>query len=619
MGAALIAMQRSRVKHCDSAAPEDCKRSYIKAIGVLGTDIYDKLLVLQELRPMFPDVVFFTFGLDARYTDDENLPWTRQMLIGSSLGLSLQPELQADIPAFRDTYQATTFYATLFALHRASLPSPGTPAGGDDEAGLQWTRHATVFEIGRKQPLDLNLDNETKECRFDGQCPAISASRIERFYDVVRRPTVGWMGILVPALLWILLRAAFGRAAMHRRLGFLPVSLTGLIVVLALAVAVMMRMGSVWNVLFHVLTRGNHHMPVPIADGASHWGKELLEACMIPLIITLLIRGQRKLNDNAEIMRSQFGFRTTFDVLTERYARSLPKPWGIIKEWIYVPIGHLSSDQDPLPVLPHTSPLEALIARYLYRGVWWRRWRRVLAETFIFMPILKFLDWLGFSAFSGVPWVPQGNNQGVEGWIAFLCIMFMQVLIFWVIDAILLTRAFMLDVARDSPPWPKDTLKEPPSKLGLRRDFPPIWLDLRLIARRTSWVSGFIWYPSLVIAGMFAATFTFEYGRYHFESNPVIFIASIGLIVAAVVLLRQGAESWRADVLQRLDHDRLALLAAKPARPEAVAELEVLVDLVTGLRDGAFAPYSEQPLVKAVLLPLITFAATAGLPYLHAG
>jgi hypothetical protein len=68
----------------------------------------------------------------------------------------------------------------------------------------------------------------------------------------------------------------------------------------------------------------------------------------------------------------------------------------------------------------------------------------------------------------------------------------------------------------------------------------------------------------------------------------------------------------------------LRLLAAKlpdqpaePSKEEAVTQLQVLIDLVTQLRDGAFAPYSEQPLVRAVLLPAVTFAATAGFPYLN--
>jgi hypothetical protein len=222
--------------------------------------------------------------------------------------------------------------------------------------------------------------------------------------------------------------------------------------------------------------------------------------------------------------------------------------------------------------------------------------------------------------FADVPWAfTQVRKHGTEGWIAFLCFISVQVLIFWVIDAILLTRAFLLAVARDDPAWPADSLGKSRTILGLPDDLAPIWLDLRLIARRTRWVGDFIWYPSLVIAGMFAATFTMEYGQYHFDANPVTLIVSIGLIIATVVALRDAAESWRAALLQRLAHRRLALLAAQPPQQDAVTQLQVLIDLVTQLHDGAFAPYSEQPLVRAVLLPTVTFAATAGVPFLRGG
>jgi hypothetical protein len=624
MGSALRAMQGAPLPGCDLAAAHDrrCQPRYIKAIGVLGTDIYDKLLVLQELRPMFPDVVFFTFGLDARYTDDANLQWTRQLLVGSTLGLSLRAELQGDIPAFRDSYQATTFYSTLLALHRASTaPDRDAKHTLPDDAGLQWTSRAMVFEIGRKQPIDLLIDKDADTpCEFDGNCPSISANWTASFAHAVTQAAASWLIVLVPALVWIMLRAALGKAPMWRRLGYLRLSLTGLIVVLALVGAVSMRFTFLWSGVQSYLTSDGHHMPVPIADGASHWGRELLEACLIPLVITLLIRGQRKLNNNTEKIRREFAFARTYRWLTRHYGSAV-RGWSWkrkAKEWTYFPFGNLSNDEDRPPLLAGTSALESLIARYLYRGIGPRRFLRVLVATVVFILVLKFLEWLGFSLFADVPWaVTQVRKHGAEGWIAFLCFTFMQVLIFWVIDAILLTRAFLLDVARDEPQWPTDSLAKTHAELGLPDDLAPIWLNLRLIARRTHWVGNFIWYPSLVIAGMFAATFTVEYGQYRFETNPVTLIVSIGLIVATVVVLRQAAESWRADLLQRLAHRRLAQLAANPPNSEAVAQLQVLIDLVTQLHDGAFAPYSEQPLVRAVLLPAVTFAATAGLPFLR--
>jgi len=628
MGAALIAMQGAAAGGCGSASPNDCRPRYIKAIGVLGTDIYDKLLVLQELRPMFPDVVFFTFGLDARYTDDTNLPWTRRLLVGSTLGLSLRGDLQGDIPSLRDSYQAATFYSTLLALHRASLPRLESEKLLED-AGLQWTKRAMVFEIGRKKPLDLLINSEVdKPCDFDGDCPSISVSRTTTFAQIVTKSTASALVVVVPITVWIMLRAGLGRAMMRRRLPVLRLSPTALIVLLGILAVLSMRFTPLWSALEDYLTGHRHYMPVPIADGASLWGKELLEASLIPLVITLLLRGQRKLNDNANRIRHEFRFASHPRWLIHRYALAMRSlPWRRrANEWTYVPMSNLSNNEDKVPLMPGASALETLIARYLYRGVWQKRWLRVLITTTLFIVVLRLLEWFGFSQFTGVPWLAtQARKHGVAGWIAFSCVIFMQLLIFWVIDAILLTRAFLLAVARDQPSWPTASLNRARQETGLPDDLAALWLSLQLIARRTHWVSGFVWYPSLVIAGMFAATFTVEYGQYRFESNPVTLLLSIGFIVAAVVLLRRAAENWRAELLRRLAHRQLALLAASvPAQPastnrDSATQLSALIELVKQLRDGAFAPYSEQPLVQAVLLPALTFAATAGIPYLHVG
>ncbi|MFZ4780047.1 MAG: hypothetical protein ACOYM3_32225, partial [Terrimicrobiaceae bacterium] len=55
----------------------------IKAIGVLGSDFYDKYLVLQALRQRFPELVFFTTDLDARLLHPAYIQWTRNLIVAS--------------------------------------------------------------------------------------------------------------------------------------------------------------------------------------------------------------------------------------------------------------------------------------------------------------------------------------------------------------------------------------------------------------------------------------------------------------------------------------------------------------------------------------------------------
>ncbi len=127
-----------------------------------------------------------------------------------------------------------------------------------------------------------------------------------------------------------------------------------------------------------------------------------------------------------------------------------------------------------------------------------------------------------------------------------------------------------------------------------------------------------IWYPSLMLAAMAVAALTVEFGELGFASNPIALIISAGFIVGAAVMLRRAAEAWRSDVIFRLDDGRFFVLGTPDAKPGA-DQLDRLVKRVRSLSEGAFAPYSQQPLVRAVLVPAITYGATLGLQNLHIG
>ena len=68
-------------------------QSEIKAVGVLGSDVYDKLLVMEALRDSLPNAIFFTTSLDARLAHPDEWRWTRNLLVGSPFGLSLREEV----------------------------------------------------------------------------------------------------------------------------------------------------------------------------------------------------------------------------------------------------------------------------------------------------------------------------------------------------------------------------------------------------------------------------------------------------------------------------------------------------------------------------------------------
>jgi hypothetical protein len=121
-----------------------------KAIGIIGSDVHDKLVLAQALRTAFPDRTLFTTDLDARLLHPDVNEHTRNMIVASSLPLMLGGDLQRRIPPFRDSYQTATFLAARYA----SVEEAGQ--GGlvtliQDELAR---RH--IFEIGLRDHVELS-------------------------------------------------------------------------------------------------------------------------------------------------------------------------------------------------------------------------------------------------------------------------------------------------------------------------------------------------------------------------------------------------------------------------------------------------------------------------------
>ena len=76
------------------------QESNVVAVGILGSDIYDKMLVLQAVRPAFPSAIFFTTDLDALYLERAMEPFTRGLVVASADDLVV-----GGLPSMRDSYQ----------------------------------------------------------------------------------------------------------------------------------------------------------------------------------------------------------------------------------------------------------------------------------------------------------------------------------------------------------------------------------------------------------------------------------------------------------------------------------------------------------------------------------
>ncbi len=134
----------------------------ITAIGVVGSDVFDKLLILRSLKKRFRYAQFFTTDLDANFWRKTEYDTTRNLIVASHFGLQLHPDLQRDVPPFRDSYQTSLFLATLVAgRDRRTMDLLKSRHECDGHYSI-WTSsdasaplNPLIFEIGKHGPYQL--------------------------------------------------------------------------------------------------------------------------------------------------------------------------------------------------------------------------------------------------------------------------------------------------------------------------------------------------------------------------------------------------------------------------------------------------------------------------------
>lgn len=138
------------------------KKGRVVAVGVLGSDVYDKLLVLQALRPELPQALFFTTDMDALYLHAGDEDATRNLIVASAndldpdvpvVGVPPTPTDSWHVPPMRDSYEVSLFQATKNVAFGNNLDEPR-----DDQVSL--------FEIGAGvyEPLQPIKSKFSRDC-----------------------------------------------------------------------------------------------------------------------------------------------------------------------------------------------------------------------------------------------------------------------------------------------------------------------------------------------------------------------------------------------------------------------------------------------------------------------
>lgn len=145
------------------------------------------------------------------------------------------------------------------------------------------------------------------------------------------------------------------------------------------------------------------------------------------------------------------------------------------------------------------------------------------------------------------------------------------------------------------------------------------WIDVQIVARRSAPVARLVIGPFVVLALLVVArSRLFD----NWSLTPAIAIAVcfyVAALVGLTLLLKQAAETTRRHALASMQADLRWLAGSGKPLADLVEPYKRLIAQVETCQSGAFAPFFDQPLLKALLVPLGGAGGTQLFDYLLLG
>ncbi len=655
----------------------------IGAIGIFANDVHDKLLVLQALHENFSDRMFFTTDMDARYLHPRTQAFTRNLVVASSLPLAFYPagpgqvDLQAGTPPLRDIYQTSTYAAARLAGCRSE------PCKRAEAQALEAVlKNTSVYEIGRSDMVPLAgyaLEQRPAQsatarifvallvaavfgCMLFAW-PSTPAMRQARRVLMPRGATEARLSMEPTAIVLVTMHAvllSYGMASLiefvlpgrmnfsHARLlaalagcGALLVGLTawksgerrklagmlaaGLLLIAAVWITVAWPAGGWWP-------GGVCRTCEPTAwlEGVSAWPSHLIH---LLALFTLLWTLDWAWAD------TQAQLRSDADWLRLPRPRQHPSLRALLRGWV---------DQGSVLFwkagVGYSCDFRQLWVEYGERG---EATPRTIRTLFWYALTLFVVGLLFFGVSDGqVPEVPARGDEhrSLVRVTLYAALLLLPLLIVAVADATVLLVRFVrhLNVGRSF--YPADTVELFARALGSEHQalwaqrlcarpeersqggdgftmhtLLDDWIDVQVVARRSAPVARLVIGPFVVLALLVVARSRL------FDSwslTPAIAVGVsfyVAVLIGLTVLLKQAAENTRRRALASMQADLRWLAGSGKPLSDLVEPFKRLITQVENEQRGAFAAFFDQPLLKAMLVPLGGAGGTQLFDYLLLG
>ena len=522
---------------------EGAAKGEVVGIGILGSDEYDKLLILQALRAHFPGVLFFTTDLDARYSHPTQTKWTRNLVVASSFDLHLG-SWQNNTPPFRNSYMPAVFLACRHACRRpteevivrGSLPAP------------------SVYEIGTYGPTRLTSRESDAHYGKSGSDRQLWIR--QNVHEI--SSAVLWVGVLLLALFLVAL--VFQKHRMLRWIPYLdtwlhqsvdasmdddapdanpPWVLRSSKYLQALGFAACMALIGALGLIACASDE-----PIALFQGTSVWPTQLIRLIAMFLCFNYLIVAMARVYVTQKRAQHDFGQVLGIDSTA----------WATHQRRITIP----------------------------------SRLRRTLAYALLYMAVIVCVDTL-----FGLPAAPLRGEIAatVDGVLAYGSRTMAILLLFFVFDATVLRTQLIRKLIGRTVHFGTEQAKENRAFHESR--------EIRYAATLSQVESRILLYPFVILL-ILACSRHRLFDAWYWNA-PLLFVigGAFGIVIWSGLALRSSAERLRRSSLRVIDSE-----IEKAGTGGLLERLRGYRKNVEDMRLGAFASLAGNPVVQGVMIPL---------------
>jgi len=224
-----------------------------------------------------------------------------------------------------------------------------------------------------------------------------------------------------------------------------------------------------------------------------------------------------------------------------------------------------------------------------------------------------------------VAWgLPNHPTRGPIAWwvdvgLIFVVLVPFLALLFYMVDATRRARDLARELERGVI-WPDSTLKsrhlcnwvKDVKDAEFARN--PVILDVELVGAATAPVGNLVWHPILVLIVIAVSRLPL----FDAWNLPVPLLVVMGLALTYAVTsawrLRRAAEAVRSNAIRKLTEE-LRRLRDQPDTDSQIKRVEEMLREVRATEEGAFRPFSRQPVVQAILTLISSLTGIAVLQY----